>query len=310
MLSNRDVVIAAFASIVILTLIIVLKTAYVPAPISSQIVPNEKVSPLKTDPSFFQGTTTMAAAKRVDTTPVITAKTYLVGNVNSGQIYLEYHGREILPIASLSKLVTAIVATNLYTPTTTVVISKNLDDVPADDSKLKTGESFTFKEILYPLLLDSSNIAAEAIASTSDRSQFISQMKGYAEEIGMSSQVSFEDPSGLTPKNAASARDLFALTRYLYKYRPDILAITRIPEISVGTTSDHGSHDFVSTHPFVKDPSFLGGKTGRTAWAGETLITIFKISNQPVAIIVLGSDENKRAEDTARLIEEIGLLVK
>jgi D-alanyl-D-alanine carboxypeptidase len=160
------------------------------------------------------------------------------------------------------------------------------------------------EEILYPLLLDSSNIAAEALASTTDRTNFLELMRSYAWEIGMSTAY-FADPSGVNPHNAASAKDLFALAKYLYKYRPDILTLTRVASISVATTTEHGSHEFASIHPFVNDPNFIGGKTGRTPEAGDTMLTIMKIGGQPVAIVVLGSKYAGRAEDTSKIIEMV-----
>jgi D-alanyl-D-alanine endopeptidase (penicillin-binding protein 7) len=159
-------------------------------------------------------------------------------------------------------------------------------------------------ELLFPLLLNSSNVAAEALASTTNRSHFLELMSGYAWEVGMPSTY-FADPSGLDPRNAASARDFFALAQYLYSSRPEILSITRTPYVAVATTTDHGAHEFKSIHPFVTDPRFIGGKTGRTPQAGDTMLTIMNIENKPIAIIVLGSHYDGRAADTRILISRV-----
>jgi D-alanyl-D-alanine endopeptidase (penicillin-binding protein 7) len=143
-------------------------------------------------------------------------------------------------------------------------------------------------------------VAAEALASSSDRHKFLVAMSNYSWEIGMPNTY-FADPSGIDSHNVASARDLFALSRYLYKYRPDILAITRTAHLYYATTTEHGSHEITNIHPFVNDPRFLGGKTGRTPQAGDTMMTILKVKNQSVAFIVLGSRYDGRAEDTRRL---------
>ncbi len=234
----------------------------------------------------------------------ISASAYLAGNVTTGQVYVSRNAKQVLPVASMSKLVTAFAATDQLPATTTITITADEANVPPDGSGITAGETYTLQEILYPLLLDSSNVAAEALASTTNRRNFLELMSSYAWEIGMSTAY-FADPSGVNPHNAASATDLFALAKYLYKYRPDILALTRTASTSVATTTEHGSHDFVSIHPFVLDSRFIGGKTGRTPEAGDTMLTIMNINNQPVAIVVLGSRYDGRAADTRKIIEMV-----
>jgi D-alanyl-D-alanine carboxypeptidase len=233
----------------------------------------------------------------------ITAKAYIVGNVLTGRVYLSSNAATVMPVASMSKLITTIAATDMMSPTTTITITPSEMDVPPDGSNLTAGETFTLKELLYPLLLDSSNVAAEAIASSSDRNGFLVLMSSYAWEIGMPTAY-FADPSGINPHNHASADDMFALAKYLYVYRPDILAITRIAHDGVATTTEHGSHVFDSIHPFVNDPRFIGGKTGRTPEAGETMMTILRMGSQPIAFIIMGSDYGRREADTDLLIQK------
>jgi D-alanyl-D-alanine endopeptidase (penicillin-binding protein 7) len=237
--------------------------------------------------------------------PGVTAEAYLVGDVATGKVYLEKNAGTILPVASMSKLITAIAATDSLTSTTTITITPAEADVPPDGSALRAGETFTMPELLLPLLLDSSNVAAEALASTTNRRAFTELMSSYAWEVGMPGSF-FADPSGLSERNVATAKDFFALAKYLYHYRPDILALTRIVSTSTATTTLHGSHDFVNIHPFVTDPRFIGGKTGHTPIALDTMLTIMNLSSHPIAIIVLRS-QNARANDTNLLINEISM---
>lgn len=236
--------------------------------------------------------------------PTISAEAYIAANVISGKIYFSKDDKQPLPVASMSKLITAFAATDIFTSTTTITITEDEATAPPDASGIRAGEKYTLGEILYPMLLDSSNIAAEAIASSTDREKFLGLMSSYAWEVGMPTAY-FADPSGVNPHNVASAQDLFALAKYLYKYRPDILAITRTASTSIATTTDHGSHDFVSIHPFVNTPGFIGGKTGRTPEAGDTMMTIMNIGGQPIAFIVLGSRYDGRADDTQMLIDMV-----
>jgi D-alanyl-D-alanine carboxypeptidase len=235
----------------------------------------------------------------------ITASAYIVGDLKTGKVYLSQRSNEAFPVASISKLVTAIVGTNMLASTTTIQIASTtyIASLPADVSGIHGGESYSLTEILKPLLLASSNIAAEAIASTTDRDHFLELMSNVSWEIGMP-KTFFGDPSGLDPDNVATANDLFTLTRYLYGSRQDLLAITRIPHAAMATTTEHDAHSFDSTHPFVTDPRFIGGKTGRTPQAGETMITLLNIDNDPVAFIVLHSAYGQRKADTDLLIKK------
>jgi len=233
----------------------------------------------------------------------VTASAYVVGDIMTGKIYLEKKGKEVLPFASMSKLITAIASTDKYKPDDVITITASSTEVPPDASNLQTGERFTAHELLYPMLMDSSNVAAEALASATDRVAFLQDMTGYAWEIGMPGSY-FADPTGLSPANSGTAEGFFAMAQYLYKSRPDILAITRIKTISVATTTDHGAHIFANIHPFVDDLRFLGGKTGHTDEALDTMLTIMQIDGHPIAIIVLHS-YNRRALDTSLLIDRV-----
>ncbi len=238
----------------------------------------------------------------------ISAKAYLVGNITTSHIYSENNSSSILPVASISKLITALTAMSAMSSTTRVTITEEEATVPPDGSNIAAGETYSITELLYPLLLSSSNIAAEAIASSRDRVAFPALMSSYSLEIGMLN-TSFADPSGLSSYNRSTAKDLFTLAKYLYDYRPDILALTRTYITGVATTTDHGSHIFSSIHPFANDPRFIGGKTGRTTAAGETMMTILNINGQSIVFIVLGSDIGTREHDTRLLIDKVSGLI-
>jgi D-alanyl-D-alanine endopeptidase (penicillin-binding protein 7) len=241
------------------------------------------------------------AASAIPGIPV-SAAAYLVGNVKTGEIYLQKNSSAVLPVASMSKLITAVAAIDTIAAGTKITISQENLSVASDTSMLMAGERFSRDELLYPMLLSSSNIAAEAFASVNNRAHFLELMSSYAWEIGMPSTF-FADPSGIDPHNESSAKDFFALARYLYTERRDILAITRTPAAAAATTTDHNAHQFTNIHPFVNDPDFLGGKTGHTPEAGDTMLTIMNINGQPIAIVVLASDG--RAEDTRVLISAV-----
>lgn len=259
---------------------------------------------LSTDETFYdsQNQTQVADKKSSPTKSSslnVTAVAYLVGDVRTGQVLFGRNTAKALPVASMSKLITAIESIDRLSATDPIEVTEAEIAVASDSIRWMPGERFAMNELLYPMLLNSSNVAAEALASSTDRRKFMENMSSYAWEIGMPATY-FADPTGLSPQNISTAADFFALARYLYSRRPDILEITRTSTFEVATTSDHGAHIFTSIHPFVDDPNFIGGKTGHTEIARDTLLTIMKVGSRSLAFIVLGS-ENRKA-DTEVLI--------
>jgi D-alanyl-D-alanine endopeptidase (penicillin-binding protein 7) len=201
-----------------------------------------------------------------------------------------------------------------------MVIEKNMDPngqvVVASSSvtgyeqvdDVHPGETFSISDLDKGMLLISSNDAALAFANNYGYTAFMSLMNATAASLGMT-QTSFEDPSGLSPENVSSANDLFKLARYLYADEPGILAITKTPEFDLATTTNHDGHNFMNFNPFVYDPHYLGGKTGRTADAGETMLSMFSLPikgvNNPIAIIVLHSNQDSRQTDSDLLVEKV-----
>lgn len=317
LLSHRNAIIISSVVISFLATIVVIhfKRTY-EVPENDTVAFTYEPLTLNPDPEFFKTKTTEEKKNTSASTDnnkksvikenadSVTARAYLVGDIESGKILIGKNIDLVLPVASMSKLVTAFVATDELDMNSVVTITPEMTKVPPDSSNIKAGEKYTVKELLYPMLLNSSNIAAEALASSTDREHFMDQMKSYAWEIGMPSSF-FGDPSGVSPANTASARDLFALSVYLYKFRPDILALTRNPLLLSAAVADRETHNYSSTHPFVRDSRFIGGKTGRTPQAGDTMLTILNIDNKPISFIVLGSKYDNRANDTRLLIEKI-----
>lgn len=237
----------------------------------------------------------------------ITASAYLVGNLNTGKIYLSRDVNRVFPIASISKLITALTARDLFASSSLITIDEAMLLPYGDAGHLVLGEHLTSDELIYPLLLESSNDAAEALARGYGYTDFIAHMNGLAQEIGMT-KTSFGDPSGLSPQNTSNARDLFTLAQYLYRFDPSLLATTTLQAYSLATSTDHGAHVFTNINPFSYDPHLIGGKTGRTEFAQETMLSLFHYPiggiDYPIAIVVLHSDFGARQVDSAILFEK------
>ncbi len=248
-------------------------------------------------------------AKKVVPKPYISAESYLVANLVTGEKYIDFNSNKVFPIASVSKLYTALVVHHLFDLNKGIVITQSILDSYGDAGHLMLGEKFLPDELLNVLLLESSNDAAEAFSESYDISttskKFIEQMNGFAQEIGMNN-THFSDPSGLSSLNVSNVDDLFVLAQYLNRSEKEILAISRTKEIDIATTTDHGSHHLVNINPFSNYPSFIGGKTGRTNEAKEAMVSLFnqKVGNieYPIAVIILRSNLGEREINTEKLL--------
>jgi D-alanyl-D-alanine carboxypeptidase len=236
---------------------------------------------------------------------IITATAYLVGNADTGTIYLSKNVNKVLQIASITKLFDALAIQNHALGSSTITITDAmLQTYPDDPHKLKVGESFTVNELMYPLILESSNNVAEAIATTSGRGVFLGYMSEVASKLGMSA-TSFKDASGLGDGNVSTAADLFELAQNLYHSEHAFLDFTVIPSKKLEQNATHGEYEFKNTNVFVGDPHYLGGKTGRSDSAGETMLSIFNYDINgkmyPLVIIVLHSEYGNRQVDSEAL---------
>jgi D-alanyl-D-alanine carboxypeptidase len=261
--------------------------------ISPSILIDDKENPLPTTP------------KSVVPKPYITAESYLVANLETGEKYIDFNSGKVFPIASVSKLYTALVVHHLFDLEKDITITQPMLDSYGDNGHLVLDEKFKPNELLGALLLESSNDAAEAFAQSYGYTDFMNEMNGFAQEIGMSN-TSFKDASGLSARNISSALDLFTLSRYLYKSEKDILDISKTGEIILATTTDHGAHRLVNINPYSVYSEFAGGKTGRTREAREVMVSLFnkKVGDRvyPIAVIVLRSDFGEREINTEKLL--------
>jgi len=239
---------------------------------------------------------------------VITADSYLVANLATGKVYFSKNADAVWPIASISKLVTAIVVEKNFDPNENIAISSSSVTGYEQTGDVHPNETFSAKDLLTGMLLISSNDAALAFANEHNYPAFISLMNQTVRSLGMS-KTAFEDPSGLSPYNVSSANDLFRLAQHLYADEEPVLAITKMPSFDLATTTEHGGHDFINIDPFPYDPHYIGGKTGRSGPAGETMLSLFNLPingiDNPIAIIVLHSDQDSRQTDSSILVGKV-----
>lgn len=220
-----------------------------------------------------------------------------------------------LPLASITKLMTALVASEIVASNSTVPISYSaiLQD---GDSGLKDGEAFSLNSLMELTLTNSSNDGAYAMAaaagalldSNKPATSFVEAMNVRARELGLNQTV-FKNPTGLdiseTEAGAlGSARDVAFLMDYILKNQPQILESTTNSSVVVRDNSG-STHEVDNTNDLIGViPGLIGSKTGYTTLAGGNLTVAFDTSlNRPVIVVVLGSSRNGRFADVVKLVE-------
>ncbi len=232
--------------------------------------------------------------------PKETAEAYLVGDLDTGEIIAEKNKDSIFPIASVSKLMTSVVTLESLNGDDTATVSKSALRAYGKSGNLRAGEKFKVSDLLYPLLLESSNDTGEVLAEHMGRPDFLKAMNAKAYDLGMKN-TTYEDPTGLTPKNASTVSDLFKLAVYINKNENQIFEITRKDNYTLG------SHFWHNNNNLIHQKGYLGGKSGYIDEAKKTGVALFNIplsedksKSRNVAIIVLRSDD--RFRDTTSLV--------
>jgi len=166
------------------------------------------------------------------------------------------------------------------------------------------GEKISIRDLLYGLLVESAGDAAIILGrEISDTDlKFVSRMNETAKKIGLTS-TNFENPSGVdSPSHYSSARDLATLARILLNDN-EFKNIVKTKEFDAKSTSGY-IHHLANTNKLLDNGMIFGVKTGKTNLAGECLITLARIKNHDVLIIVMGS--KNRFTETTNIISWIG----
>lgn len=231
----------------------------------------------------------------------VTAPNYLIADLDNDSILASSDMEKAVPIASLTKLMTAlIVAENISLETAVGANEKNF--VTSLIPRLQSRKEVGVYSLLQLLLVESSNEAAEVLAGVLGREEFITLMNKKAEELQML-ETKFADPSGLSALNISSPRDLLILTKYIKRHRNFIFEITA--ERDKTTTYTSGEFGNLVNFNEVRNlENFIGGKVGETIAAGQTSVSLhhldIKNRKRTIAVVVLGS--NSRDADVLTLL--------
>ncbi len=238
--------------------------------------------------------------------PLISAKAGLFIDTKTGQILYSKNQNLKLPIASLVKVMTALIALERKSLDDKYIVSQTAAQMEPDKMLLIAGETLTLKELLYGIFLISANDAAEVLAegTTNNREEFIKLMNSKAMQLGMKDTY-LANPSGLDEdenNSYSTVYDLALLTRYLIRNYPQVVDISKTEHIFLPITQTHQDYDMYSgINLLTTYPGVVGFKTGYTAEAGYTLITLARKDSHEVIGVLLGSqyrrDEAKELLD-------------
>ncbi len=234
----------------------------------------------------------------------LTAMSAISYDTATDKLLYEKKSGERLPMASLTKIMTAIIALENLNLSEKVVVTKNASEIGEGTMGLSDGESLTVNELLYGLLLQSGNDAAETIAQTSKfgRSRFLHLMNKKAEDLGLSN-TRFTNPSGLEGdgEQYSTGKDLVVLTNYAMK-NPEFAKIVGTYEYVIPQTQEHKEfHLFNETNLLTTYPGVKGVKTGYTYEAGLCLVTYLDYEGHKIIAVLLNS-QNRR-EEMAELLD-------
>ncbi len=215
----------------------------------------------------------------------------LVLDQTTGAVLFEKNPNAVLPIASITKLMTAMVVLDAK-PDLTETLAINEDDVDllkGTRSRLKVGTHLAREEMLRLALMSSENRAAAALSRNypGGREAFIAAMNQKAQALGLA-DTRFQDPTGLTAANVSSPRDLAKMVDAAHQYP----LIREFSTTSEGEFSIAGrTQQFRNTNTLVKNPTWEIGlsKTGYINEAGKCLVMQAWLNNKPTIIVLLDS---------------------
>lgn len=256
------------------------------------------------------------------------ARAVYVFDIKTGTVLYAKNENEKLPLASVTKLMTALLAREQMSESAVVTLTK--EDLSAEgDSGLRSGERWRLGDLLNVMLLVSSNDAAHAVAgliggqgqqsaSEDFRKHFIVMMNERAHALGLA-QTEFFNESGLdvnetqnglpaiasaTAGGYGSARDVAQLFSELWEKYPETVEITAHKDARI-VSQDDIAHILPNTNEIIGHiPGLVASKTGYTTLAGGNLAVIFdKGIGEPVVAVVLGSSYKGRFDDMEKLVQ-------
>ncbi len=237
---------------------------------------------------------------------ILEAKAAIVYDAKTGKTLFAKNADEALPLASLTKIMSAEAILSVLDESTSIAIT------PADlelegDSGLVVGDVWSLKNLLTFGLVTSSNDAMAAAAASAGTTSIVDRMNSTAKTLGLT-HMSFSNPTGLDVNGElagayGSAHDMAILVTDFLHEHPALFGSTVSSAIKI--QNDNREIEATPTaEPILDIPGLIGAKTGYTDLAGGNLVAAFDIEiGHPVVVVVLGSSLEGRFKDVRTLID-------
>ena len=236
---------------------------------------------------------------------VLRSNSALVVDAETGDVVIDKNGDAVMPIASITKLMTAIVIleSGLDLDAPVALSREDVDLKKGSKSRLRTGATLTRDELLLIALMASENRAAAALGRSypGGTQAFVAAMNEMAAELGMSDSR-FVDPTGLSPANVASARDLAKLVRAAHGY-PMIREYSTRDKATV-LLSGRTKMNYRNTNGLVRNSRWEIdlSKTGYISEAGRCLVMQVRLASKDLIVVLLDSwGKHSRVGDANRI---------
>ncbi|MCD5396500.1 MAG: serine hydrolase [Candidatus Pacebacteria bacterium] len=239
-----------------------------------------------------------------------------VDNLGNEYILFSKNPDKILPIASLSKILSGFFVVENYNLNRIVKFSKKAIETEGEIGFFREGERFYVKDLLHSVMLESSNDATVALAEVVGVKKFVKMMQKKAKEIGLKNTY-FVNPTGVDPDfpgekyNYSTARDLAKLAKFiLQKSKTDpradfLIKMTQKKEFYLYRADNSFHHKIKNTNKLLEkyQKEIIFGKTGYTLLAGECLLLVIKHPKEKDGFIInVILNSKNRFEDMEKLI--------
>lgn len=227
--------------------------------------------------------------------PPFSAGAVLVANGKTGEILFEYNADKRLPMASITKVMTALVVLERAKPGEVVTVGRQAPAVGEATVYLVPGEKLPVRDLLAAALIQSANDAAYALASHvggGSAERFVAMMNERAQELGLG-DTRYVRPDGLdVAGHYSSARDVFTLARYAMR-RPLFRRLVRTRQTTIA-----GGRRIVTRNDLLRTfPGTIGVKTGQTTGAGWSEVAAARRDGVTIYVVLLGSPSRVQRND-------------
>lgn len=233
--------------------------------------------------------------------PEVTAQGVYIVDLPSFTPVFEKNAQNRLYPASTTKVITALVAYDVYKPRDIITVQR--DTVEGQTMNLAKGERITVENLLYGILVHSANDAAYALADGYGYDDFIAAMNAKAKALGMENSK-FTNPAGLDTGGPFSSPYDLALAGRELLLNPYLKKMTATKQITISDEDYKYFHDLNNINQLLGEIQGVGGlKTGYTELAGQNLVSFYRKDNHDLLVVVMKSED--RFQDTRTIIDWI-----